>query len=156
MLLLEKRQTNNSWHTVWKQRFKKCLGHTVERLFAHLRAHPKEASFTERCLWEQSNWSVPFPFTTLQFMHRATCRKQLNTHTSYLTSLHQALLPYALVEPPLPVKLAGLPMQWALPQGGLSKLLLTLNLSTLEFCGASIFSNVSTGLISQTDQSTPG
>lgn len=35
-------------HTEWKQESDEHLRHMVGKLFAHLRAHPREASFMER------------------------------------------------------------------------------------------------------------
>ena len=44
-LLLERRQANNSRTLGWKQRTEGYLEHTVRRLFADLRAHPRKTAY---------------------------------------------------------------------------------------------------------------
>lgn len=50
---LEKRQQIAHRHTAQKQPSEECLGHTVERSFAPVGAHKKEAGFTGRSLWNK-------------------------------------------------------------------------------------------------------
>lgn len=98
------------------------MGHTLRRLFAHLRACPREALFTERPLQEQRNEQVLFPFPTPQHKHRANYRNQPSTDTCYLTCLYQAHCNTPLTPPPstplphfdgtaLPSQIASVPGQ---------------------------------------------
>ena len=54
-LLLEKRGQTAHKHTAWKQLPEEHLGHTVGRIVAVLRVHPRKIVFTEIPLQEQSN-----------------------------------------------------------------------------------------------------
>ena len=60
---VEGRQANNLQTYSSETSIRIVSGHTVERLVAHFGAHHREAAFTEKPLWEQSNdrYHIPPP-----------------------------------------------------------------------------------------------
>lgn len=90
---------------------------------AHLGQCPRGAALMERPLKEQRNWQEPFPFPAPQHKHRATYGNQCSIHTPYLTCLHQASLPCAWIELPLPVMFASVLALWAPSPRSLAQIL---------------------------------
>ena len=102
------RQDNQSKDIVWKQRGEECLGHTVGRLFIHLRVNPRETALMERPLWERGTGQCHFPPPPLS----------ISTGTSTALTLLPNLFtpspaPGALEQPPFLVSFASAPAQQA-------------------------------------------
>lgn len=94
----EKTGQTDHRHTAQKQQPEDHQGHTVGRLFAHVRACSREAAFTQRHFQEQKNVQVSFSSPSPQDKHRTTCGNQCSADTPYLTSLYQShLLPNSSV-----------------------------------------------------------
>ena len=144
----------------WKQQFEEHLGHTEGRLSAFSECIP-ERQCSLRCLYgnKGAGWShfPPLPLRINTEPPEVNCR----TDTGCLTCLHQTPPPCTLEELLFSVfflslhKLASVTASQTLPPKDQHKPLPTPHLLTRVFCRASVLVELVSGIISQTDHSTP-
>ena len=89
----EKAEQTACGHTGCKQQSEEHLGHRVGRLFALLRSCLR-GSIHRETPWEQRNWQVPSPSSSLSINTELPVN-QHSTNIHYLTCLHQDPPPHS-------------------------------------------------------------